>query len=464
VAGSEGLAVGRLHARYVDVGPGDAERLDAALSAMVDGALDQALDATPVVATDAYAVCIPELHVAVELDLRHAADRLADEWAGAVAADLVCAARAVLEGGGGVVWRREVDAVVDLVRCVAVGDERHRWAWEQVGLVAPGGGRLGSLAVAAALVARAELAPGVLRATADLRPHPLDAAGWLAVATALDAVSHPGPGGAVASADGRDEWPVPRSVPPAVEGVVGQVVDLVPADAWWAAGARRTSLVRLALAVVAPGRARDHEAVAAVMAAGGSTAVATDAAVAVGGMGRPDEDRVAPVAAAADAAVGEALGEVAARATTSEWAGACYLVHDLLRLPWPDDGLAPVEIAAIVAAVTGAPIDDPAVRLVASADHLPDEELAAATPLRPEAVALAAALRDRIGERLGDGDDDGIDHSWIWQRRAELAVQPGWIEVRYALDDVDVRLRRAGLDLHPGYVWWLGSVVRFEHV
>ena len=44
-----------------------------------------------------------------------------------------------------------------------------------------------------------------------------------------------------------------------------------------------------------------------------------------------------------------------------------------------------------------------------------------------------------------------------------MVADPAWLEVRFALDDADVRVRRAGLDLDPGWLPWLGCVVRFVY-
>jgi hypothetical protein len=42
-------------------------------------------------------------------------------------------------------------------------------------------------------------------------------------------------------------------------------------------------------------------------------------------------------------------------------------------------------------------------------------------------------------------------------------VWPGWVEVYLPLDGVDVAVRRAGLDVDPGWVPWLGTVVMFRY-
>ena len=44
-----------------------------------------------------------------------------------------------------------------------------------------------------------------------------------------------------------------------------------------------------------------------------------------------------------------------------------------------------------------------------------------------------------------------------------MLAEPGWIEVHLPLDAVDLVVRRAGLDADPGWVGWLGTVVRFVY-
>jgi hypothetical protein len=40
---------------------------------------------------------------------------------------------------------------------------------------------------------------------------------------------------------------------------------------------------------------------------------------------------------------------------------------------------------------------------------------------------------------------------------------PGWLEVRLPLATVDLTIRRAGLDIDPGWLPWLGAVVRYVY-
>jgi hypothetical protein len=51
----------------------------------------------------------------------------------------------------------------------------------------------------------------------------------------------------------------------------------------------------------------------------------------------------------------------------------------------------------------------------------------------------------------------------VLRRQARILADPGWIEVHFSLDDVALDLRRAGLDLDPGWLPWLGAVMRFVY-
>ncbi|MGH8934518.1 MAG: hypothetical protein ACRDZO_28780, partial [Egibacteraceae bacterium] len=49
------------------------------------------------------------------------------------------------------------------------------------------------------------------------------------------------------------------------------------------------------------------------------------------------------------------------------------------------------------------------------------------------------------------------------RRRAVVEAEPGWVDVILELGEVSVDIRRAGLDLDPGYLPWLGCVVRVRY-
>lgn len=84
-----------------------------------------------------------------------------------------------------------------------------------------------------------------------------------------------------------------------------------------------------------------------------------------------------------------------------------------------------------------------------------DEERAALDALHARVVAV---LRQRCGV-VDEEADVLLNH--VCSREAEISVDPGWIEARFNLADARTDIRRAGLDLDPGWLPWLGVVVRF---
>lgn len=78
-------------------------------------------------------------------------------------------------------------------------------------------------------------------------------------------------------------------------------------------------------------------------------------------------------------------------------------------------------------------------------------------------TALAEHVGARLRERLGRREAAAVVLQEVTRREAEIVADPGWIEVHFRLADVDTRLRRCGLDLDPGWLPWLGAVVRFAY-
>lgn len=73
---------------------------------------------------------------------------------------------------------------------------------------------------------------------------------------------------------------------------------------------------------------------------------------------------------------------------------------------------------------------------------------------------VAGELRRRVAE---PAESARAALRRVCARRALIVADPGWIEARLPLDTVTMDCRRAGLDLDPGYVPWLGVVVRFRY-
>jgi hypothetical protein len=106
---------------------------------------------------------------------------------------------------------------------------------------------------------------------------------------------------------------------------------------------------------------------------------------------------------------------------------------------------------------------DPA--LFALAGLVPGDE--PQQPLPQEAAHLdmhAGGWAHVTAARLGQAERDAFDVAGqVAARTGSIAASPGWIEVHLDLGDVDIDVRRAGLDLDPGWVPWLGVVVIFVY-
>jgi len=77
---------------------------------------------------------------------------------------------------------------------------------------------------------------------------------------------------------------------------------------------------------------------------------------------------------------------------------------------------------------------------------------------------LAAAMIEHLSSFLVFEDEPPASLvEFVCRRRAEIVADPGWIEVRFSVDEVSTEIRRAGLDLDPGYMSWLGIVMRFVY-
>ena len=136
-----------------------------------------------------------------------------------------------------------------------------------------------------------------------------------------------------------------------------------------------------------------------------------------------------------------------------------WVVHQLAQRLVPlsaDDpaalalcGLAPGE-----AAPSGpAPDPDEDLALLRLAEHWRAVTLDLLPGAHPAADPAEDSAEDSAAERLVA----------LARRRADISGEPGWLDVRLELSEVAVDVRIAGLDLDPGWVGWLGVVVRFGY-
>ncbi|MFE2549049.1 hypothetical protein ACFXGI_10945 [Streptomyces sp. NPDC059355] len=178
---------------------------------------------------------------------------------------------------------------------------------------------------------------------------------------------------------------------------------------------------------------------------------------------------VRPVRPAPDPADGAATG----------WAGLLFLLAAAPEAGLPDRALDEPALAArplswvlhaAARALCGLAPEDPAALALAGLG--PDRATAllrapAATPREQDAVdALAAdwarATAARLGEERYADDPFGAVRA-VARRPGRITAETGWIEAVFAFADTDLAVRRAGLDLDPGWLGWLGAVVRYRY-
>lgn len=76
---------------------------------------------------------------------------------------------------------------------------------------------------------------------------------------------------------------------------------------------------------------------------------------------------------------------------------------------------------------------------------------------RRQAAHWLAACRRHLRVAIGIGPAS------LCLRRAQMVITPTHADVWLAFDQLDLRIRRAGLDIDPGWLPWFGRVVRFHY-
>ena len=126
--------------------------------------------------------------------------------------------------------------------------------------------------------------------------------------------------------------------------------------------------------------------------------------------------------------------------------------------------------------VAGAREDDPQRAWLDASARLMDsgvrrnEEVSVAPPSfrrTPESIAAATQSTIRLWTlrlRRTLRRHARMDLADLVRRDAWVSATPTHIDVIFAMDDVDMRLRRLGLDADPGWVPWFGRIVNFHFI
>lgn len=499
------IAIDRFKARYRAPAHATAERprlqriVADALTRTLEGAVERAG-----VATDGH-LCVRDLRTTVTLRLREPDSFLAVHIGEAIAQALADALQS--PSPSIIYYRSRVQALVDLAVGATSGDFARSWAWNQMGIWRvdfPMSATAAADPLVRALAREPRHASAVAVHLARRHPRVLEtmiaqatSGAWTALARAAVDAS----GGAIesiASAAAAIGGPVPFSLAspviaasaiaraatghlrdrPAelVRAVAALVlVEVEPAILGHARAGRLIAAVERALSIAAPARdvvreenvaidgGRDPRRTVVSADFTGDEATAREAA--------HDERDATRLAGERPARVIEDVR----REAPTEWGGLLYLITlaDRIGLPatiladprWDARGLRWV-LHRLAMDLAGVGPSDPAA--LAFAGLPPDAEPPSATQpapvdanvLRDLRASLVRALRDTL-DRHDESDATLLDQ--ICRRHARISADPGWIDVHLLLDDVSIEIRRAGLDRDPGWVPWLGIVVRFRY-
>ncbi len=99
--------------------------------------------------------------------------------------------------------------------------------------------------------------------------------------------------------------------------------------------------------------------------------------------------------------------------------------------------------------------DPPLGRFLAAEIGLVDESDLATLPRLPEEAALLHAGLARYGALFGETERFSL--------AARVVATRSHVDVHFRLADVSLPVRRAGLDVDPGWLPWLGRVVSFHY-
>jgi hypothetical protein len=494
---TSGITIDRAVVRYeMDAASrGQQPRFDRILAEDVGTGLETALDEVMWRFGRDAIVCVKRLEIALCLDLS-APDRVvADVWSDAVAA----AVMDLFDRGGDnvIVYRTLAQPLSELAEAALGGSDFRAWTWNQLGLWTPTDGSgtagythaLGRAARTLPRVAPRVLVEAVRRDRTMLRRLTDDAP---AIATAV--LCNAGLPESAATRLIGDTAANDLASEPAGQGIAawsraqgGVIREALqsyqlptPAAQAWAiialAGSEPARLQRdRALAVNDWLSGIGHQSVARV-----DDPVETRPADVTwcdsDTSGAPPEDqRLTPesidtVEPAVPDPVRPTDPDKAVQPTdpVTEWGGVLFVLNLVDDAVLGTLASAPLRPALITTAalLTGAPEDDPGIQAFAGClGTVGPSQLDSAVQGvdRRDEVAMAgprnaaALLRKQLAD-LGFTDAAGV-----MQRRAVLRAAPGWLEAEFSIDDVDLDVRRAGLDIDPDWLPWLGTVVTFRY-
>jgi hypothetical protein len=484
------------------------ERLDRAMAPAFEEALPVALARRGIDPEDGE-ICLREVRIPLRVRLSAGDGALVLGWSEA-AAEAVAAALATGGDERAVRFASRRQALADFAAAIARGDLRRVWAWAQLGLCRPEAERSAAAAADDLAAALAGEPAAIVPVLAEVARHGLLAAltgripsgYWTELAARALAVA--GGAAAIPTLDGVPAAPPEDTAETHVENA-SRVVRALARSALAAAAravpavqgepALRAAFAALALIEADPGLLRRPLAAAVVAAAAAllapagappmppGPATASNAAFREGPAPRrePEPSDLRPGKRGEDgpqAEPAEPPGSLTRVSGWTDWGGLLFLLSPAGELGIPEELAASALLAGRPSrwslhrlALALAPVaeDDPAALAFAGLPSSAPPPSAGEPPAAPEETELFAKLAARVvaevASRLGERELAAAALvGRVCRRRAEILADPGWLEVRLSLADVSTELRRARLDLDPGYLPFLGAVVRFVYV
>jgi hypothetical protein len=190
-----------------------------------------------------------------------------------------------------------------------------------------------------------------------------------------------------------------------------------------------------------------------------------------------DAGHGAPGCPAAEDETDGAGPDSGSRGLPTEWGGLLFLLslaptvglpHAVLAEPDLGGRSLPWLLQAVAVTLLPVPGDDPALAAFAGLGPAEPSPWRAGLPatagearaVRRLAERWAQAAAAALGRPVSEGE---ATVRALAARRGTVLFAPAWIEIVLALDEVDVDVRVAGLDLDPGWVPWLGCVLRYRY-
>jgi hypothetical protein len=169
--------------------------------------------------------------------------------------------------------------------------------------------------------------------------------------------------------------------------------------------------------------------------------------------------------------------DAGSRGLPTEWGGLLFLLslaptvglpHAVLAEPDLGGRSLPWLLQAVAVTLLPVPGDDPALAAFAGLDPAEPSPWRAGLPATASEVRAVRRIAERwaqaaasaLGRPVSEGE---ATVRALAARRGTVLFAPAWIEIVLALDEVDVDVRVAGLDLDPGWVSWLGCVLRYRY-